>query len=231
MLHKTRGIVLNFIKYRETSIVTKIYTEAFGLQSYIVNSVRGGGKKSKGKISLFQPLTLLDLVVYYKKSPGLNRISELKCLEPYQTIPYDFKKSGMALFITEVLNKCLKEEEENDALFEFLYNALLVFDHLHENYENFHLQFMIKLSRYLGFEPRSADEVFDQVYEAMGKPKNYQEEEAILSELIALPFTQSIKGSNSSRRILLEDLIKFYQLHVEGFRELKSTAILRELME
>lgn len=231
MLHKSRGIVLNFIKYRETSIVTKIYTEAFGLQSYIVNSVRGGGKKSKGKISLFQPLTLLDLVVYYKKAPGLNRISELKCLEPYQTIPYDFKKSGIAMFITEVLNKCLKEEEGNETLFDFLYHALLVFDHMQEGYENFHLQFMIKLSRYLGFEPRSADDVFDQVYEDMGKPAVYEEEEAILSQLIELPFTQLVKSSNSTRRILLDDLIKFYQLHIEGFKELKSTSVLRELME
>jgi DNA repair protein RecO (recombination protein O) len=231
MLHKSRGIVLNFIRYRETSIVTKIYTEAFGLQSYIVNGVRGGGKKSKGKISLFQPLTLLDLVVYYKKAPGLNRISELKCLEPYQTIPYDFKKSGIALFITEVLNKCLKEEEGNEALFEFLYHSLLVFDHLNEGYENFHLQFMIKLSRYLGFEPRSADDVFDQVYEDMGKPQVYEEEEAILSHLIDLPFTQHVKSSNNTRRILLDDLVKFYQLHIEGFRDLKSTTVLRELME
>lgn len=231
MLHKTRGIVLSFIKYRETSIVTKIYTETFGLQSYIVNSVRGGGKKSKGKISLFQPLTLLDLVVYYKKSPGLNRISELKCLDPYQTIPYDFKKSGIALFITEVLNKCLKEEEGNDAMFEFLYTSLLVFDHLHVGYENFHLQFMIKLSRYLGFEPRSAHEVFDQVYEEVGKPQVYQEEETVLSQLINVPFTQYIKSSNTIRRILLDDLVKFYQLHIEGFRDLKSMTVLRELME
>lgn len=231
MLHKTKGIVLNFIKYRETSIVTRIYTEAFGLQSYIVNSVRGGGKKSKGKISLFQPLTLLELVVYYKKSAGLNRISELKCFEPYQSIPYNFRKSGMALFITEVLNKCLKEEEGNEALFEFLYNALLVFDHLPEGYENFHLQFMLKLSRYLGFAPRSSDDVFEQVYEHIGKPQVSGEEEMVLSQLIDVPFTQHIKSSNTTRRILLDDLIKFYQLHVEGFSDLKSTAVLRELME
>lgn len=229
MLYKTRGIVLNFIKYRETSIITKIYTEAFGLQSYIVNSVRGGGKKSK--ISLFQPLTLLDLVVYHKKASGLNRISELKCPEPYQTIPYDFKKSGIALFITEVLNKCLKEEEGNETMFEFLYTSLLVFDHLHEGYENFHLQFMIKLCRYLGFEPRSADEVFEQVYEEMGKPQLYQEEEAVLSQLIAVPFTQHVKSSNTTRRMLLDDLVKFYQVHVEDFKDLKSTAVLRDIME
>jgi len=231
MLHKTRGIVLNFIKYKETSIVTKIYTEVFGVQSYIVNSVRGGGKKSKGKISLFQPLTLLDLVVYHKKATGLNRISEIKCLEPYQSIPYNFKKSGIALFITEVLSKCLKEEEGNEPLFEFLYHSLLVFDHLSGSYENFHLQFLLKLSRYLGFEPRSSDEVFDQVHEYIGRPQGAGDEGQVLSQLIEEPFTQYVKSNNATRRLLLEELIKFYQLHVEGFTDLKSTTVLRELME
>ena len=231
MLHKTRGIVLNFIKYRETSIVTRIYTETFGLQSYIVNSVRGGGKKSKGKISLFQPLTQLELVVYYKKSPGLNRISELKCPEPYQSIPYDFRKSGIALFLTEVLNKCLKEEEENVDLFEFLSSSLLIFDHLSEGFENFHLQFMLKLSRYLGFSPNSAHSMLQEIHEHTGRLKFSEEEERVLSQLIQFPFTERIRGSNATRRLLLDELITFYQIHVEGFKDLKSVSVLRELME
>lgn len=231
MLHKTRGIVLNFIKYRETSIVTRIYTEAFGLQSYIVNSVRGGGKKSKGKISFFQPLTQLELVVYYKKSPGLNRISEMKCPEPYQTIPYDFRKSGIALFLTEVLNKCLKEEEENSELFAFLSSTLLIFDHLPEHYQNFHLQFMLKLSRYLGFAPRSAHDLLQEIHEHTGRPQFSESEESVLTQLIQSPFTQRISASNDTRRLLLDELIIFYQIHVEGFKDLKSISVLRELME
>jgi len=231
MLHKTRGVVLNFIKYRETSIVTRIYTEAFGLQSYIVNSVRGGGKKSKGKISFFQPLTLLELVVYYKRSPGLNRISEIKCPEPYQSIPYDFSKSGIALFLTEVLNKCLKEEEENAELFEFITNALLIFDNLPEYFQNFHLQFMLKLSRYLGFAPRSAQDVLKEIYEFTGRPGYSEEEEKVLSQMISYPFTERVSTSNEVRRLLLDELITFYQIHVDGFKDLKSVSVLRELME
>lgn len=231
MLHKTRGIVLNFIKYRETSIVTRIYTEAFGMQSYIVNSVRGGGKKSKGKISFFQPLTQLELVVYYKKSPGLNRISEMKCPEPYQSIPYDFRKSGIALFLTEVLNKCLKEEEENTELFEFLSSSLLIFDNLSESYENFHLQFMLKLSRFLGFAPHSAHSLLEEIYEHTGRLQYSEEEERVLSQLIQFPFAKKIQSTNTIRRLLLDELITFYQIHVEGFKDLKSVSVLRELME
>nr|WKN40018.1 DNA repair protein RecO [Tunicatimonas sp. TK19036] len=231
MLHKTKGIVLNFIKYRETSIVTRIYTEDFGLQSYIVNGVRGSNKKSKSKISFFQPLTVLELVVYYKKNAGLNRISEIKCPEPYQTIPYDFRKSSIAMFITEVLNKCLKEEESNIPQFEFLHYSLQMFDHLESHYENFHLQLMLKLSRYLGFAPESADDVFDEVYEYVGKPTIHDEDRQVLNLLLQNPYTSPVKTNNATRRLLLDDLIKYYQMHVGGFGELKSLTILREVLE
>lgn len=231
MIYKTRGIVFNFIKYRETSIVTRIYTEAFGIQSYIVNGVRGGQKKSKSKISFFQPLTLLELVVYHKRRSGLNRISEIKCAEPYTTLPYDFKKSTIALFMAEVLNKSLKEEEANTPLFDFLHSSLLVLDHMQGGFHNFHLQFMLKLCRYLGFALQSADELFDQVYEFVGKPQVAEEEKKIVNHLLGASYTETIKGSNETRRILLDDIIKFYQRHIEGFGDLKSVSVLREVVE
>ena len=230
MLHKTRGIVLNFVKYRETSIVTRIYTEDFGLQSYIVNSVRGSQRKSRSKISFFQPLTQLDLVVYYRKNAGLNRISDIRCPEPYQSIPYDVLKSSIAMFVTEALNKSLKEEEGNAELFSFIQQSLLVFDNMAEGYENFHLQFMLKLSRYLGFMPQSARDFFVQVYEFVGKPTITDEEEQLLSQLLENRYTDHVVVSRAIRQLLLDDLIKLYQLHVASFGEFKSVEVLREVL-
>ena len=86
MLHRTRGIVLSYIKYKETSIIVRIFTEAFGMQSYIVNSVRSA--KSRGKMALYQPLSLLDLVVYHKSGKDLQRISETKFSYAYSSIPF-----------------------------------------------------------------------------------------------------------------------------------------------
>ena len=105
MLYKTQGIVLNYIKYRETSIIVRIYTESFGLASYIINGVRS--KKARHKIAFFQPLTLLDMVVYHKRNAKLNRVSELKCKEPLMDLPTNIKKSSIAIFITEILIKSL----------------------------------------------------------------------------------------------------------------------------
>src|SRR3954469_12504744 len=108
MLHKTRGVVFRFTKYGETSIIVNIFTELFGLQSYIVNGVRS--KSAKNKIALFQPLTLLDLVVYHRENANILRIKEVKCLRAYQDLTSDIKKSSIAMFINEILNKAVKDQ-------------------------------------------------------------------------------------------------------------------------
>jgi DNA repair protein RecO (recombination protein O) len=228
MLHKTKGIVLNYIKYRETSIIVRIYTELFGLQSYIINGVRS--KKAKHKIALFQPLTLLDLVVYKKENANLHRIAELKCDAPFTTLPFDFKKSGIALFITEVLLKSIKGEEENPILFEFLYKSILIFDNLEKHYENFHLQFLIKLSRYLGFGPEGSNEFFDQIFLHTNIREIAELEKKAFDQLMKIPYQNEVKIPNAIRRELIELILKFYGLHIENFGEVKSLAILKEVM-
>src|SRR5688572_26013551 len=161
MLVKTRGIVLNYIKYRETSIIARVYTEALGLQTYIINSIRKKGPGSR--IALFQPLTLLEMVVYKSASGGITRISEYKCAHPFQTLLYDIRKSSIALFLSEIISASVKEEEENPPLFKFLYQNIVAFDNLEKNFENFHLSFLLQLSHFLGFGPHNAAEITNQV--------------------------------------------------------------------
>ena len=96
MILKTRGIVFRFTKFRETSIIVTIFTETFGLQSYIVNGVRS--KTAKNRIALYQPLTLLNLVVYHRDNANIERIREISCLYPYRTLMSDVKKSTLAMF-------------------------------------------------------------------------------------------------------------------------------------
>ena len=109
MLHKTR-VCFQVSKYVERPLIVNIFTSLFGLQSYIVNGVRS--KNSKNRIALYQPLTLLDLVVYHRENANINRIREIKCLYPYQTITTDIRKSAIAIFLNEVLNKTVKEESQ-----------------------------------------------------------------------------------------------------------------------
>ncbi|WP_373396659.1 recombination protein O N-terminal domain-containing protein [Algoriphagus halophilus] len=91
MLHKTSGIVLSYIRYKESSIICKVFTRELGLKSYLINGVRS--QNSKSKIALYQPMTLLDMVVYNKESTGLQRISEVKLTRANQLIPFDFNRT------------------------------------------------------------------------------------------------------------------------------------------
>ncbi|MGZ4057116.1 MAG: DNA repair protein RecO [Bacteroidia bacterium] len=114
MLHKTSGIILYTTKYSDTSLISKIYTADFGLQSYIINGVRS--KKSKNKASLFQPMALVDLVVSNSGKGGLQRISEINNQHPYSDIPYNIVKSSIAIFLNEILYKTLKEEHADEEM-------------------------------------------------------------------------------------------------------------------
>jgi DNA repair protein RecO (recombination protein O) len=221
MLYKTRGIVFRFTKYGETSIIVNIFTELFGLQGYIVNGVRS--KSNKSKIALYQPLTLLDLVVYHRASANLNRIKEVKCLYPFQSIITDVKKSTIAIFINEVLNKTLKEESHAQEVFDFLFQSISAFDGMKDGYENFHLLFMLKLSRYLGFGAQNVNEV-------LGVRVADKEIETALKQMIVANYQDHLRISNEERRVLLELILKFYADHIDTFGELRSVQILKEIM-
>jgi len=226
MLHKTRGIVINYIQYKETSIIVKIYTEHFGIQTYIENGVRSA--KGKNKIALFQPLTILDLVVYHDVKKEINRISEIKCTQPFKSIPYNIIKSSLGIFLNEILNKTLKEHEGNEALFGFLIDTLNYLD-FHENHiENFHLYFLLNFCFYLGFAPENGNEILDQLGLDF---KDNGTLEKIINEIIDADFGAEIQINKSYRIAILDLILNFYALHIENFGEIKSIAILKEVLK
>lgn len=220
MLQKTRGLVLRYTRFRESSIIVTIFTEAFGNHAYIVNNIRS--PKGPAKMALYQPLTLLDLVVYHKPNQNISRIKELKCIYPYQTFSTDLRKSSVTLFLTEVLNRVLKEESHPHELFSFLQNSLITFDHLSQGSENFHLIFLLKLSRLLGFGANRYDEIFTESLAA-----SCQE---VARALLTAEFTAVVSASQQQRREILDELLKFYARHLDSFGELRSVEVVRELM-
>jgi DNA repair protein RecO (recombination protein O) len=228
MLKKTLGIVINYTKFKETSIVTNIYTEQFGIRTYIENGVRSA--KSKNKIALFQPLTLVDMVVFENEKKSIKRISEIKCNHPFQTIPYEIGKSSIALFLAEVLKKCIKEEETNAPLYTFLNDSILYLDSPISDYSNFHLTFLIKLSAFLGFSPETADQVLEEFQALNFRPFSGQLYEQF-NQLLQLNFGEKISLNRQQRTDLLDIILSFYKIHVEGFGHLKSNLVLREVLD
>ncbi|MCI0751736.1 MAG: DNA repair protein RecO, partial [Flammeovirgaceae bacterium] len=221
MIHKTRGIVFRFTKFGESSIIVTIFTELFGLQSYLVNGVRS--KSSKSKIALFQPLTLLDMEVYHRENANINRIKELKCSHPYVSLMSDSRKSAIAMFLNEVVNKSVREESHATDVYEFLETSFRTLDHQETNFENFHLIFLIKLSRYLGFGSSNPDEI-------MGRRVMGNEEMNLLTILLTCDFATHVPMTLAQRREILESLIYFYKDHIDSLGEIKSMQILKEVM-
>ncbi len=220
MLQKTRGIVFRFVKFGETSIIANIFTEQFGLQGYMIKGVRTNSRKSK--IALFQPMTLVELVVYHKENAGIMHIKEVKCFHPYQFINVNVRKASIAMFINEVLNKSVKEQSHPQEIFNFIAASLISLDAI-EQPENFHLMFLIGLSRHLGFGPNLTSEV-------LGGRMVTMDEEQLLGQLITSEYTTVIPMTYQQRQNILAVLLRFYQAHSDGFGEMKSVAVLKEVL-
>jgi DNA repair protein RecO (recombination protein O) len=220
MLLKTRGIVINYIRYKETSIIVKIYTEEQGLLSFIINGVRKSG--SKNSMGLYQPLTLLDLIFFYKENASLLRISEAHCSHPYFSIPFDFKKITILSFLSEVLQKTLVEGMADADKFGFIYRYLVQLDEEKGNITNFHLYFLSELSRQMGFQPTDALEMLGHSPAA--------HEVTLVEALDGILANEPVLISGMERREILELMLKYFQSHIENFGELRSLAVLKEIM-
>lgn len=229
MLHKTRGIPLGYIKYKETSIIAKVYTEEFGLQSYIQNGVRSSSNKNI-KIALFQPLTLLDMVVYHKKGVDLHRISEMKTAYTYKVLHTDICKITIGSFLTEILIKCLKDESKNEALFEFLFASFVSFDHLNSN--DFHLKCMIRLGQYMGFMPKDAEGFLIQLnFLSPGFIQKFSGDECAkwLHHLFETDYEIIFPDAQKHIPQTLDVLVEYYAHHVAGFGVLRSLEVIRSM--
>lgn len=241
MLHKTKGIALKTTDYAENSVVAHVFTEAFGMQAYLIN----GAKKPKTKISsnLFQPLYPLDMVVYHKDTNGLQRIKEAHQLPILREIPFDITKGALAMFINEILYKVLRQQSADPFLFHFIEQAVLWLDSCQEGLANFHLLFLIKLSRFLGFLPLQPNQqdypYFNLLEGTFGNtlPAHshvlQEPHTSLFRQLLRIGFEEShtVRMRKEDRKYLLEKTLEFYKLHTENFGQVHSLYILEEIFQ
>lgn len=238
MLERTRGIVLHSLKYSDTSSIVKIYTESFGLVSYLVRFSRS--KKSGMKAGIFQPLTILDMIVMHKKRQGLQSIKEITQCNQFSQIPYDIKKSSIAVFIAEVLYKAIREEEQNEPLFNFLKSKIEFLDISDGRMGEFHLSFLIELTLHLGFFPQLnyCDNHIFNLYDGCFQD-NIPEHPYYISKELSTYFFNLVSASyaesqvlgipGTARKELLYKILDYYRIHLNGFQSLKSHIVLEEV--
>jgi len=245
MLNKTKGIVLRNVKYGETSVIVTILTELFGLQSYLVNGVRTSKGKGGSKAGMFQPSAMLDLVIYHQESKNLNRLKEYSWSFLYRNILSDVISNSIALFMIELLQKCLKQPESNPELYYFMEDAFIGLDQGERNVQaNFPLFFALHLAGFFGLR---IDDNYSEKRNYLDLKEGYFTEEKpvhphyldhSLSEVTAhlLKIKQpaelaDLPLNKDKRRLLLEAYEDFYSIHIQGFTALKTLPVLRTLLE
>jgi len=240
MLAKTPGIVIRNTKYGEGSLISKIYTREFGVQSYMINGVYA--PKAAIKASLLQPLTLLDLVVYQNRLKEINRIKEARIAHPLPNLHFDVVKSSVGMFVSELLNKAIKEEEANATMYDFIASCIIRLDDESGSLGLWPVFIMLQLTKFLGFSPENNYEEPENNYfdlmegrftsfpqksdYAIGPP-----ESKYFSDLIDLDMESftSVTIPKPVRTELLQRLIIYYKLHLPDFHDIRSVEVLAGL--
>ncbi|HMM12363.1 MAG TPA: DNA repair protein RecO [Bacteroidales bacterium] len=240
MSQHSRGIVLQQLRYSESSLIVKLFSEQHGLLTFMVKGAYG--KRSRLRPALFQPLNLLEFVATVQAHKDFQYFTEVAVDVPYHSIPGDPVKRTIALFLAELLSKTLLEQGPNPMLFGFVHSGLLWLDLQHDHFADFHLYFMLELSRHLGFYPRLQVEPDWQVFDLLdgtfrAKPAspNYflEKEDAQLFRQLAetkLEDLAACRHTLAQRRRLLDILILYYQLHLPVFKGLQAHEVLRAVL-
>lgn len=235
MLVKTEAIVLNALRYQEKSLVVKCFTQFFGLKTYFIRNAFSAKSKNLNS-AYFQPLNQLHIDAVHKNKASLEYIKELKLMYPYQTISVEFYKNSVSIFLAEVLSHSIKDDQPNNELFLFLKTALIWFDE-HPFTADFHLWFLLNITKYLGFFPDDSDKrsIYFNPHEGSFTmhytPNCFNETEtALFRNLLQMTLSHHKSSfTNDQRRTALKLLITYYEIHIAGFKQVKSVEILSEL--
>ena len=239
MLQKLSGIVLSTFKYNDKKNIVNMYTEQNGRMTFVVPAARS--KKSSVNNVLFQPFSLLEFEAEIRNKSTLHPIKEAKMWYVFRSLPYDPFKTSIALFLSEFLLKTLREEGRNEPLYAYLVNSIQWLDMCEKGFANFHLVFLMRLSRFIGLYPNIEGyhdgDYFDMMNATFVTSQPFhgmflrQEESHRMHQLMRMKYeTMYLFGmSRVERNRCLEIIHDYYRLHVPDFPELKSLEVLKEL--
>ena len=241
MLTKTQAIVLHAIKYGETRLIVDMFTKVFGRQAFIVSIPKT--PKGKVKKQFFQPLTILEIETDIRPRQQLQKLHDVRLAAPFASIPFEPDKLAISLFVAEFLYYALRSEQRNELLYEYLENSIVWLDGQQSSFANFHLVFLLRLTRFLGFYPNLDDykdgDYFDlresvfmpmpPVHRDFLHPEEAQKVQLMMR--MDFPTMHLFRMSYQERNRLLEVSLKYYRLHLPDFPEMKSIEVLQALYQ
>ncbi|WP_372746756.1 DNA repair protein RecO [Lutibacter sp.] len=234
MIEVTKAIVISTIKFGDTSLIATCYTEKSGIKAYLLKGVLSA-KKGKIKPAYFQSLNQLILTANHNNKGTLNSIRDIEIVSFYQSLHSDIKKQTIALFLAEILYYSIKEEERNEALYSYLETSFLWLD-THNDISNFHLLFLLNLTKFLGFYPETNN--FNSLYFDLveGNFTNLRSSNSVSGEnlvqfkkLFGINFDalHLVQFNAINRQAVLAILIQYFEFHLSGFKKPKSFNVLK----
>lgn len=239
MIVASEGIILRTIKYSDSSVISKIYTREKGMLSFLIQGIYS--KKASIKPSMLQPLQPLELHFYFHQNKSLFKIKELRPSVILNSLHYDINRSSIAVFMAELINKSIQEEETHPALYDFLIKSILMLDSLQSSLANFPLFFLLEYSKLLGFYPNNnyapdnaCFELHQGVFTHESADDNYfilPPASEYLDKMLETSFEQfdTLTIPKHIRQLLLKKLIAYYQIHLHGFKNLNSLQVLEDM--
>lgn len=256
MLEKSHAIVLHTLKYGDHKVVVELFTRTWGRLSFIVTLPKSA--KSPFRKQYFQPMTVLEVECDVRPRVALQKMHDVRLLVPYTTIPLSPAKLSITLFIAEFLYYALRSEQRNEPLFDYITDSMQWLDAAVTHYANFHLTFLMRLSRFLGFYPNmETPSNLPYSEERLDTPHRQGETEGVFdlreglftttvpvhqdflpsaeARMIRLlmrmdyPTMHLFQISQQDRRRILDVLMRYYKLHLPDFPELRSLAVLHQL--
>ena len=242
MLQTTRAIVLHTLRYGDAALIAHLYTEAVGRAPFMVYASHS--RRSKVHRSALQPLALVEVQADFRPGADLFRMKEVRVAHPLATLPYDPRKAAVAMYLAEFLYRALREQAENRPLFDYLWHSVAYLDECREGLANFHLVFLLRLSRFLGLYPNLEGYRSGASFDLMAanftllpptQPAHCLSpaDAARLPLLMRLNFRtmRLLRMSRAERTRCLELIHTYYRLHLPDLPELRSRDVLREVFD
>ncbi len=239
MLTKTKAVVLGATKYGDSRLIVSMFTREYGMATFSTSvSSRG---KGAARMNYFQPLTFLEVAFDKRPLKDIHSIREVRIDRPHRSIPFDAYKLSISMFLAEFLRYALSGEQENGQLYEFIEQSIEWLDGAKERFSNFHIVFMVRLTRFIGIFPNIEDYSpgawFDMSEGCFSQhPLNrslaVSPAEASVIPLLArlsFPTMHLFRLSRQERDTCAESILKYYRLHLPDFPEMRSFAVLKEL--
>lgn len=233
---KTSAIVLNCFKYKEKSLLVKVFTLDNGKQTLIVNNI--SGKKSKFNRNLFSYLNILEIIYYNSQKQGLKRLKDIYIYEPLYNLQSNLIKSNLSVFLAEVIDKSILEETTNNSTFDFISNSIQLLNKIENGYINFHLSFLVLFSKHLGFFPQNNFSKSTQYFDFkagmfINKSNNNitQYYNELLSQSIEINYTNmnNLCLTKTERKNLLNMWLDIYMHHLPWIKSINSLQILNSI--